>query len=152
MLDADAIAAELAGCVSDATVLRRHEPLARHTTLRVGGPADVLVEPATEADLAAILKCCARRDVPFFILGRGSNLIVRDRRFSRRGDLPVAAGIFPDRSRRGAAALRRRRAAEERGGRGAAEWPVRLGIFGRHSRQPGRGAAHERRRHGRRDL
>ena len=60
------------------TVFRRNEPMARHTTLRVGGPADVYVEPATEADLAAILKFCGERGVKFFILGRGSNLIVRD--------------------------------------------------------------------------
>src|SRR5882724_11697598 len=72
---------ELAGCVSRATVIRRNEPLARHTTLRVGGPADVYVEPATEADLAAILKFCGERGVKFFLLGRGSNLVVRDHGF-----------------------------------------------------------------------
>ena len=78
MLEASAIAAEIAGCVSNATLLRRDEPMARHTTLRVGGPADVFVEPATEADLAAILKFCAQHAVACFILGRGSNLLVRD--------------------------------------------------------------------------
>jgi UDP-N-acetylenolpyruvoylglucosamine reductase len=72
------IADELAACVSRATVIRRDEPLARHTTLRVGGPADVYVEPASEADLAGVLKFCASRAVPFFMLGRGSNLLVRD--------------------------------------------------------------------------
>ena len=72
------IADALAARVSRATVIRRDEPLARHTTLRVGGPADVYVEPASEADLANILKFCAERDTPFFILGRGSNLLVRD--------------------------------------------------------------------------
>src|SRR5712671_2585518 len=71
-------AEELAALVSSATIIRRDEPLAKHTTLRVGGPADVYVEPASEADLANILKFCGERDVPFFILGRGSNLLVRD--------------------------------------------------------------------------
>ena len=47
-------AAAIAGCVSAATVIRRDEPMAKHTTLRVGGPADVYVEPAQEADLAAV--------------------------------------------------------------------------------------------------
>ena len=42
------IADEIAGHVSPATVIRRDEPLAKHTTLRVGGPADVYVEPANE--------------------------------------------------------------------------------------------------------
>lgn len=72
------MADEIAGCVSAATIIRRGEPLARHTTLRVGGPADLYVEPADEKDLAAILKCGQARGVRFFILGRGSNLLVRD--------------------------------------------------------------------------
>ena len=78
MLEPPAIADEIAGRVSSATVIRRDEPMAKHTTLRVGGPADVYVEPASEADLAAILKFCSERGVKFFILGRGSNLLVRD--------------------------------------------------------------------------
>jgi UDP-N-acetylenolpyruvoylglucosamine reductase len=72
------LADQLAGRVSSATVIRRDEPMAKHTTLRVGGPADVYVEPASEADLAAILKFCSERGVKFFVLGRGSNLLVRD--------------------------------------------------------------------------
>ena len=68
----------LATRVSPATVIRTGEPLARHTTLRVGGPADFYVEPANEADLAAVLKSCGERGVKFFLLGRGSNLVVRD--------------------------------------------------------------------------
>jgi UDP-N-acetylenolpyruvoylglucosamine reductase len=72
------IAGELAEWVSPATVIRRDEPLAGHTTLRVGGPADIYVEPASEADLAGIVKFCNARGVPFFVIGRGSNLLVRD--------------------------------------------------------------------------
>jgi UDP-N-acetylenolpyruvoylglucosamine reductase len=72
------IAGELAKRVSPTTVVLRDEPLAGHTTLRVGGPADVYVEPASEADLAAVVKFCGARDVPFFVIGRGSNLLVRD--------------------------------------------------------------------------
>lgn len=69
---------ELAKRVSPDTMIRCHEPLARRTTLRVGGPADLFVEPASEADLAAVLKFCADGAQKFFVLGRGSNLIVRD--------------------------------------------------------------------------
>ena len=72
------LASELAERVSPATVIRRDEPLAGHTTLRVGGPADIYVEPASEADLATVVKCCGARGVPFFVIGRGSNLLVRD--------------------------------------------------------------------------
>ena len=69
---------EIAARVSPTTVIRRDEPLARHTTLRVGGPADIYVEPASEADLAAVVKLCGGRGVPFFVIGRGSNLLVRN--------------------------------------------------------------------------
>jgi UDP-N-acetylenolpyruvoylglucosamine reductase len=78
MADTLHIADEIAGLVSLATVVRRDEPLAGHTTLRVGGPADVYVEPASEADLAGVVKFCGVRGVPFFVIGRGSNLLVRD--------------------------------------------------------------------------
>ena len=60
------------------TVLRRDEPLAKKTTLRVGGPADVYVEPADESELALVLKCCGESNTPFMLLGRGSNLLIRD--------------------------------------------------------------------------
>jgi UDP-N-acetylenolpyruvoylglucosamine reductase len=72
------IADEIAGHVSRATIIRRDEPLAKHTTMRVGGPADVYVEPASEADLAGVLRFCAENEIIFSILGRGSNLLVRD--------------------------------------------------------------------------
>ncbi len=72
---------EVAGHVSRAAVVRRDEPMARHTLLRVGGPADVYVEPASEADVAGVLKFCGAHGVPLFVMGRGSNLLVRDRGF-----------------------------------------------------------------------
>lgn len=78
MIEPPSIAEELAQRVSPATVIKRDEPMARHTTLRVGGPADCYLEPANEADLAAVLKFCGENALKFFILGRGSNLLVRD--------------------------------------------------------------------------
>lgn len=64
--------------LSPASVVRVDEPLGRRTTLRVGGPADLLVEPADEADLARALEGIRRAGLPWRILGRGSNLLVRD--------------------------------------------------------------------------
>ena len=72
------LAEELARRVSSATVIRSEEPLAKRTTLRVGGPAEVYVEPASEAELAEVVKFVAERGVSLFVLGRGSNLLVRD--------------------------------------------------------------------------
>ena len=53
------IADELIQRVSRETLVRRDEPLAKHTTLRVGGPADLYIEPASEEDLARALNFCA---------------------------------------------------------------------------------------------
>ncbi len=77
-LGPERLAAELAQQVSAGTLVRSLELLARRTTLRVGGPADLYVEPAAEADLARVLEFCAARALPWFVLGRGSNLLVRD--------------------------------------------------------------------------
>jgi UDP-N-acetylenolpyruvoylglucosamine reductase len=78
MMNGAQIAGELAGRVSLATDICRDEPMAKHTTLRLGGPADVYVEPASETDLAAIVKFCRERRLPLLVMGRGSNLLVRD--------------------------------------------------------------------------
>jgi UDP-N-acetylenolpyruvoylglucosamine reductase len=72
------IAEHLAKRVTSSTVIRCNEPLAKRTTLRVGGPADLYIEPASEGDLAVVLEICGERQLPFFLLGRGSNLLVRD--------------------------------------------------------------------------
>ncbi len=72
------VAAELAALLAPGSALRRNEPLARRTTLRVGGPAEIYVEPADESELAKALRFCRDHDVPFFLLGRGSNLLIRD--------------------------------------------------------------------------
>jgi UDP-N-acetylmuramate--alanine ligase len=76
--DKQELAAELTERVSTETTVRANELLAKRTTLRVGGPADIFVEPASEVDLATILKWCRERNLPFTLLGRGSNLLVRD--------------------------------------------------------------------------
>ena len=72
------IAAELGALLSPSSVLRRNEPLAKRTTLRVGGPAEIYVEPTDESELTKVLRFCRDHDVPFFLLGRGSNLLIRD--------------------------------------------------------------------------
>ena len=75
------------------TLVRRDEPLARRTTLRVGGPADLWVEPSSENALTSVLELCALRRVPWFVLGRGSNLLIRDGGF-RGVVISLAHGHF----------------------------------------------------------
>ena len=57
------------------------EPMASHTTFRIGGPADYFVMPETVEELAAVLKLCKEERMPYFILGNGSNLLVGDKGF-----------------------------------------------------------------------
>ncbi len=57
---------------------RRHEPLSRHTTLRIGGPADLWTRPRTVRAALDILSFCQRESVPYLVLGRGSNVLVSD--------------------------------------------------------------------------
>jgi len=58
--------------------VRQDEPLAKRTTLRVGGCADIYVEPSSEEDLSRLIQICNEERVPFMLLGRGSNLLIRD--------------------------------------------------------------------------
>jgi UDP-N-acetylmuramate dehydrogenase len=57
---------------------RFDEPMRRHTTLKMGGPADALVEPASVDELAAVCRWAAAAGVPVTVFGGGSNLLVRD--------------------------------------------------------------------------
>ena len=58
-----------------------NEPMASHTTFRIGGPADYFAMPQTIEELAALLKLCKEEQMPYFILGNGSNLLVGDKGF-----------------------------------------------------------------------
>ena len=70
--------AALRAVAATGTLLRREEPLAPRTTLRVGGAARIYAEPAATVDLQALLREAKVRGVEVFVLGRGSNLVVPD--------------------------------------------------------------------------
>mgnify|MGYP000433416527 CR=1 FL=1 len=55
------------------------EPLSRHTTWRVGGPAEVFVIPVSLQDVAAVTRYATERGIPLTVLGNGSNVLVGDR-------------------------------------------------------------------------
>jgi UDP-N-acetylmuramate dehydrogenase len=58
--------------------LHEREPLAKHTSLRVGGPADLYAVPRDIADLHALLAVLEEEQVPWLVIGGGYNLLVRD--------------------------------------------------------------------------
>jgi UDP-N-acetylmuramate dehydrogenase len=70
------------------------QPLGALTTYRVGGPAALLAEPATDEELAAVAHAAAGSGVPLLVVGRGSNLLVADRGFA--GLAVRLAGRFED--------------------------------------------------------
>ncbi len=74
----DEAAVRLRAVVSSATPVRREEPLAGKTTMRVGGAARLYAEPAGLDDLIALLRAARAARLPVHVLGRGSNLLVPD--------------------------------------------------------------------------
>ena len=54
------------------------EPMKQHTTFRVGGPADYFVVPRTNAEVEHVVMLCKKENLPYYILGNGSNLLVGD--------------------------------------------------------------------------
>lgn len=57
----------------------RNEPLAKHTTFKIGGPAEYFVTPENEDQLKLVIKVCKESNIPYYIIGKGSNLLVGDK-------------------------------------------------------------------------
>lgn len=57
------------------------ELMSRHTTLRIGGPCEIMLFPTTEEEVADCLRYSVSSGLPYFILGNGSNLVVSDNGF-----------------------------------------------------------------------
>ncbi len=72
--------------------VRRDEPMSRHTTYRIGGPALYFIEVEDLPSLARVMEDCARFRVPWAIVGQGSNLLVSDNGFA--GAVIVLKGQF----------------------------------------------------------
>ena len=59
-------------------ITRRDEPLAPYTWMKIGGPAQFLIQPRTPDELVQVVKTCDEVEAPVKLLGGGSNLLVRD--------------------------------------------------------------------------
>ena len=66
---------------ADENHIKVGEEMRKHTSFKVGGPVACFVTPADEKELAAVLLLCRKEEVPYFILGNGSNLLVGDEGF-----------------------------------------------------------------------
>lgn len=58
--------------------IKVNEPMKNHTSFQVGGPADLFLTPQTPAELQKVLEICKNSGKPFYLMGNGSNLIVKD--------------------------------------------------------------------------
>ena len=74
------------------------EPMAGHTSFKIGGPADLYVAPRTEIELARIYSLCKTDGIPAFLLGDGANILVSDRGIA---GVVIAMERFRGRSRDG---------------------------------------------------
>ncbi|MGL5695090.1 MAG: UDP-N-acetylmuramate dehydrogenase [Peptostreptococcaceae bacterium] len=64
--------------IIDKNNIKMDEPMKNHISFKVGGPADILVKPSTEEELAGVLKLIKEENIPYLIIGNGSNLLVKD--------------------------------------------------------------------------
>lgn len=69
---------KLLGDIFEADKIHIDEPMKNHTSFRVGGPADILVTPETAEDVVKLVKACREHNVPYIIIGNGSNLLIKD--------------------------------------------------------------------------
>lgn len=60
------------------SAIKIDEPMKNHTSFRIGGPADLYVAPQTIQQLIFTIKVCKKYKIPYFILGNGSNLLIKD--------------------------------------------------------------------------
>jgi UDP-N-acetylenolpyruvoylglucosamine reductase len=113
------------------TTVRIDEPLARHTTFGIGGPAGVYVVARNADELARIVLACREHGAPVFVLGSGSNILVGDggirgvvienRARALTGPEPAGEGVFRVRAESGASFAGVARALARRGYAGL-EW------------------------------
>lgn len=76
-IGADMFSLELAGII-DRDRIKEREPMKEHTTFHIGGPADYFVEAGNTEELTALLSLCRKEEMPCYMLGNGSNLLVSD--------------------------------------------------------------------------
>lgn len=64
--------------IIDKDDIKLDEPMKKHISFRVGGPADILVKPRTEEQIINIIKLLKVENVPYLVIGNGSNLLIKD--------------------------------------------------------------------------
>ena len=76
-MDYNKIENKFCACLGSDNVYR-NEPMRKHTTFRIGGPADFYLCPHSAKEIQQTVAICREEELPYFILGNGSNLLVSD--------------------------------------------------------------------------
>ena len=58
--------------------IKYNEPMKKHTTMRVGGPCDCMVEPSSIEEIQKVLEYARKNNIKYYVIGNGSNLLVKD--------------------------------------------------------------------------
>ena len=66
-------------CENNGIFYKLNEPMSLHTSFKIGGPADIFVVPQNKAELLVVLNKIRENKIPYFIIGKGSNLLVSDK-------------------------------------------------------------------------
>ncbi len=78
----------------DSSKIKYNEPISKHCTMRVGGNADVLVEPSNLGEIERIIRFAKENNIPYYVIGNGSNVFGTDKGY--RGILIKIAKYFSD--------------------------------------------------------
>jgi len=70
---------KLLGNIAGEENVKADEPMKKHTSFKIGGPADFLVTPCSVQSLCEVIKLCKKENLPIFIMGNGTNLLVSDK-------------------------------------------------------------------------
>ncbi len=65
------------------TQIYLNEPMSKHTSFKIGGPADIFVKPKNIDELKFIIEVAKENNVPVTVIGNGTNILVKDRRNKR---------------------------------------------------------------------
>ena len=65
--------------IVDSSKVFKNEPMKKYTSFKIGGNADILVNAETIEDISNILKYASKNNVPLYIIGNGSNILVKDK-------------------------------------------------------------------------
>ncbi|HIU52332.1 MAG TPA: UDP-N-acetylmuramate dehydrogenase [Candidatus Merdicola faecigallinarum] len=80
-MEKEKIEQDLRKYISKETEILMNEPMKKHTSFKIGGPADLYIRVRTVEDLEIIIQYLSKNQIPYYIIGNGSNILIRDKGF-----------------------------------------------------------------------